>query len=265
MRSRAHFKSHPIHPALIPFPFALLLAAPLFDLLGLIYGNRSLWATAGHVTIAGLVTALVAAVPGVIDYLYSVPPESSGRKRATKHALGNVSALVLFAGALVLRAEGWEPGPGTIGLELVGAGVLAYSASLGGTLVTRNLISVDHRYAGAGKWQEADFSVPAGKPLVVAQADDLGDDHMKLLRVNGRRIVLARTGGAYRAFDDRCTHRGGSLAGGVVIDGTVQCLWHGSQFDTTNGQVSCGPAKQPIRVYEVKESNGQVLLVSPPG
>jgi nitrite reductase/ring-hydroxylating ferredoxin subunit len=51
---------------------------------------------------------------------------------------------------------------------------------------------------------------------------------MKLLRIGDLRIVLGRTSDGYVAFDDRCTHRGGSLAGGVMVDGTVQCLWHGS-------------------------------------
>jgi len=50
-----------------------------------------------------------------------------------------------------------------------------------------------------------------------------------------------------------------------MIGGTVQCLWHGSQFDTSSGGVSCGPAKKKIAVYEVRqERNGRLLLVSPP-
>jgi nitrite reductase/ring-hydroxylating ferredoxin subunit/uncharacterized membrane protein len=265
MRSRANFKAHPIHPALVPFPFAFLIGVPLFDLLGLMQNQPALWTTAGYLSIAGLLSAVLAAVPGAIDYLYSVPPDSSARKRATQHALGNVSALVIFAAAFFGRGENWTPGIGVLGAELLGAGILAYSTSLGGTLVTRNLISVDHRYANAGKWQEADFSGPAGQPLVVGHVDELGDDQMKLLRVNGRRLVLARTKGTYRAFDDRCTHRGGSLAGGVLIDGTVQCLWHGSQFAAATGKVRCGPAKEPIRAYEVTVSKGKILLVSPPG
>jgi nitrite reductase/ring-hydroxylating ferredoxin subunit len=86
---------------------------------------------------------------------------------------------------------------------------------------------------------------------------------MKLLRVAGKRIVLARTERGYVAFDDRCTHRGGSLAGGVLICGTVQCLWHGSQFDVTTGQVTCGPAKEPIRVYQVTQKGDDVTMLLP--
>jgi nitrite reductase/ring-hydroxylating ferredoxin subunit/uncharacterized membrane protein len=261
MRSRAQFKAHPLHPALIPFPFAFLSGALVFDLLGLLRDSRALWSTAAHLTIAGLAAGLLAAIPGAIDYIYTVPPRSSAKTRATRHAIANVAALLLFAAALLFRGTGWYPTAATLGFELFGAATLGYAGWLGGVLVTRNLISVDHRYAQAGRWQEDDV---AGRPgsLVVGHVDDLKENQMKLLHVNGERIVLARTSAGYCAFDDRCSHRGGSLAGGVLINGTVQCLWHGSQFDAGTGAVRCGPAKAPVHAYEVKENrNGQLVLV----
>jgi nitrite reductase/ring-hydroxylating ferredoxin subunit/uncharacterized membrane protein len=261
MKSRAHFKGHPIHPALIPFPFAFLTGAVVFDLIGVSLGATALWTAAAHLQLAGIGAGLLAAVPGAIDYVYTVPPESSGKRRATRHALGNVAALLLFSLAWWNRGPQLEPGAMTIIIESIGAAVLAYSGYLGGTLVTRNLISVDHRYAGAGRWQEATFTTKAGAPLLVGRVDDLQTGQMKLLHVNGHRIVLARTSSGYAAFDDRCTHRGGSLAGGVLIEGTVQCLWHGSQFDARSGSVTCGPAKTPVRVYEVRQTpQGDVVL-----
>ena len=266
MRSRAHYQSHPIHPALIPFPFAFLTGALIFDAIGVIRGAPAFWTTGGHLEVAGIAAGLLAAIPGLIDYLYTVPPASSAKTRATRHALGNVSALVLFAAAWLTRGAGWQPGVLTLVLEFVGAGVLAYSGYLGGTLVSRNLISVDHRYANAGKWQEAEITDGRGKPLAVGHVDDLKTGQMKLLHINGHRVVLARTSKGFAAFDDRCSHRGGSLAGGVLVDETVHCLWHGSQFDCETGTVRCGPAKAAIRVYEVTESkSGQLTLASPPG
>ena len=259
MRSRAQFKAHPIHPALIPFPFAFLTGALIFDVIGVTAGAPALWTTGAHLEVAGIGAGLLAAVPGIIDYVYTVPPKSSGKKRATRHALGNVSALLLFAAAWLVRGPALEPGMATLGLELAGGGLLGYSGYLGGVLVTRNMISVDHRYAQTGKWQEADFSA-ADQPLVVGHVDDLKAGQMKLLRINGHRVVLARTDDGYTAFDDRCTHRGGSLAGGVMICGTVQCLWHGSQFDAATGAVKAGPAKKKIGVYRVREEKGAVKL-----
>jgi nitrite reductase/ring-hydroxylating ferredoxin subunit len=72
--------------------------------------------------------------------------------------------------------------------------------------------------------------------------------------------VLARTEDSYVAFDDRCTHRGGALSGGAMICGTVQCPWHGSQFDVQSGAVKAGPATQKIQWYSVESRDGQVFL-----
>jgi uncharacterized membrane protein/nitrite reductase/ring-hydroxylating ferredoxin subunit len=265
MRSRAHIKAHPLHPALVPFPFAFLTGALLFDALGLLRRDGSLMTTGAYLTLAGIAAGLLAAVPGLIDYVYAVPPESSGKARALRHAAGNVIALALFAVAFTLRAGDWTATPGALLLELAGTGALAYSGLLGGTLVTRNLISVDHRYAQAGKWQDVEIAARGTGPVVVGHVDDLKENQMKLLRVNGRRLVLARTADGYCVFDDRCTHRGGSLAAGVLICGTVQCLWHGSQFDVRSGRVACGPAQAPIRTFAVREQNGKLLLDAPPG
>jgi nitrite reductase/ring-hydroxylating ferredoxin subunit len=84
---------------------------------------------------------------------------------------------------------------------------------------------------------------------------------MKLLHVKNKRIVLARTEDRYFAFDDRCTHRGGSLAAGSTMCNLVQCPWHGSQFDIITGEVKSGPAKEGIKIYPVKENNGKLILV----
>src|SRR5688500_1813712 len=103
MKSRAQVQSHPIHAALIPFPFAFLTGAALFDVIGVITGAPNLWTTGAHLQLAGIPCGLLAAIPGAIDYVYTVPPASSAKKRATRHALGNVSALILSAVAWFSR------------------------------------------------------------------------------------------------------------------------------------------------------------------
>ena len=45
--------------------------------------------------------------------------------------------------------------------------------------------------------------------------------------------------------------------------GTVQCPWHGSQFDVRTGEVKAGPSVQAIRTYAVTEDGGQVKLTVP--
>jgi len=264
MRSKASFKGHPIHPALIPFPFAFLYGSFFFDVGGVLFEKESWWTTGMYLTVAGIAAAIVAAIPGVIDYIYTVPPRSSAKKRATKHALSNLTAIVLFAVALLLRpGEDIAPTPVILVLEAIGAAFLAAGGWMGGVLVNRNQIGVDPRYARAGKWKEQNITAQPGESVVVARADELEIDQMKLLHVGEQRIVLGRTEEGYVAFDDRCTHKGGSLAGGAMICGTVQCPWHGSQFDVCTGAVHAGPAKEPIATYRVEMSGGDVRLIVP--
>ena len=262
MRSKASFRGHPIHPALIPFPFAFLTGAFLFDAAGWFADRASWWTTGGHLAAAGIVTALVAAVPGFIDYLFTVPPRSTGKRRATRHMLVNLLAVALVAVAWTMR-RGMIAGPDIwiLGIELVALALLIVGGWMGGVLVSRNQISVDHRYASAGKWKEERIDARGGTPLIVAKADELKVDQMKLLHVGDRRIVLARTEQGYVAFDDRCPHRGGSLAGGTMICGTVQCPWHGSQFDVKTGAVKAGPADRPIETHRIEQQGNEIRLV----
>jgi nitrite reductase/ring-hydroxylating ferredoxin subunit len=134
---------------------------------------------------------------------------------------------------------------------------------MGGTLVYRNQIGVDPRYADAGKWKEEYAEIVNGK-IIIDKDEKLLTNQMKLVHAGGRRIVVARTENGIVAFDDRCTHRGGSLAGGSMMCGTVQCPWHGSQFDVTNGIVKAGPAKEPIEVYKVVDESGKTIILLQP-
>ena len=242
----------------IPFPFAFLTGAVLFDLVAWWTGDSDVAYTGRYLTIAGIAFGLLAAVPGLIDYFGSVPPQSSAKQRATKHALANVSALVVFFVSLLLRQDG-QSTPATFVAELVGLILLSAGGYMGGTLVFRNQIGVDHRYANAGKWQES--SVPkTNEPVVIGDADSVGVDQMKLIHA-ATRIVLGRTDEGFAVFDDRCTHKGGPLSDGVMMCGTVQCPWHGSQFDVQSGEVKCGPARKKIGTHRFEEANGQIRLL----
>lgn len=259
MRSKASIKGHPIHPAMIAFPVAFLVAALVCDVIGVLSGVPAWWNTGAWLALAGIITAVAAAIPGFIDYTYTVPPNSSAKQRATWHMLVNLGAVALFIIAWILRGSAAaEPGWAVLLLEVGGVLLLGMGGWMGGTLVYRNLIGVDHRYADTGKWNEARFEADAAGTLQVAREDELEIDQMKLLHIGDKRIVLGRTEDGYVAFDDRCTHRGGSLAGGVLVCGKVQCLWHGSQFSASDGRVHCGPAQEPLTTYSVQVRDGHV-------
>ena len=253
---------------LIPFPFAYLFGSAVLDAWARATGRPTLFRTARHLNTMGLATALAAAVPGLIDYTFAVPPKSSGRTRATNHMMANLAALALFAAARTGRDRTDRAAPPwwTVATELIGAGVLTAGGWMGGTLVTRNQISVDHRYAEAGKWR-VESQLPehadADGWVDAASVDELKIDQMKLLRIGSRRIVLARTERGYVAFDDRCSHKGGPLSDGVLACGTVQCPWHGSQFDADSGAAKRGPATMSIATYDVDERDGRVRISLP--
>jgi nitrite reductase/ring-hydroxylating ferredoxin subunit/uncharacterized membrane protein len=265
VKSKANLSGHPIHPMLVGFPVAYLLGSAAINLWARASGKRRLHQTARDLNTLGLATACAAAVPGVVDYFLVVPPQSSAKERATKHALSNVAALALFSTARLGRNNQWRPVPWTSVLEVAGAAMMTMAGWMGGTLVYRNQIGVDHRYADAGKWREERLpaAYAAGDLVDVASESDLEVGQMKLIRVGDLRVVLARTETGYRAFSDRCTHRGGPLSDGVLMCGTVQCPWHGSQFDVTTGKVKAGPAAEPIETYEVRALGGRILLELP--
>jgi nitrite reductase/ring-hydroxylating ferredoxin subunit/uncharacterized membrane protein len=271
MRSSAHIEGHPIHPMLVGFPAAYLLGAACLDAFGRATNRPRLFRTAWHLNTLGLATAVAAAIPGLLDYFSVVPPNSSASDRATKHLLANVSALGLFALARAGRKDDdAAPARWSTAAEIAGAGLLTAGGWLGGTLVYRNQIAVDHRYANAGRWQMepviAPKSLPGGSDTIdVGDANGLQVGQMKLIRIadasqGERRIVLARTERGYTAFDDRCTHKGGPLADGALVGNTVQCPWHGSQFDVFSGCVNAGPASENISTYPVEERHGRVRI-----
>ncbi len=257
MKSKANIKTHPIHPLLIPFPVALLTGAFLFDLIAYVTAKDSFWQTGQYLEIAGIIMAVLAAIPGIIDYTYTVPPASSAKKRAAKHGLINTAMLIIFLVSFILRNNNISVP--VLVLEMAGTILLCIAGWMGGTLVHRNQIGVYNRYANSGKWEEVYLEHKEGL-IAVANADELKEDQMKLLHIGNQRIVLGKTQQAYVAFDDRCTHKGGSLAGGTLICGTVQCPWHGSQFSVSTGEVKAGPGKEKINTYPVTESNGKVFI-----
>jgi coenzyme F420-0:L-glutamate ligase/coenzyme F420-1:gamma-L-glutamate ligase len=169
-----------------------------------------------------------------------LPEDSDASARAIRTGLRD--ALGVDVGVIVTDTFGRPWRTGVTDVAIGAAGVRVLDDLRGGTDTHGNPLSV----------------------TVVATADELAEDQMKLLIVNGRRLVLAKTARGFAAFDDRCTHRGGSLADGACVGGIVQCLWHGSQFDTATGQVRCGPARERIGVYEVRQQRGDVVLVSSP-
>jgi nitrite reductase/ring-hydroxylating ferredoxin subunit len=90
--------------------------------------------------------------------------------------------------------------------------------------------------------------------------NDVQPGKLAAFQIAGNRVAVANVGGTFYAFDDTCTHRQCSLAGGTLKGTTVTCPCHGSQFEVTTGAVLHPPAVQPVRVYRVRVE-GDTLTV----
>ena len=143
MESRAKLLGHPIHQMLVVFPLGLLGMAVIFDVLALVLGNGYWSEIALWMMASGLVTALIAAPFGTIDWL-AIPSGTRAKRIGALHGGGNLLVVALFAGSLWLR---WNTpaAPSTLALALgFIAFVLAMATGwLGGELVDRLAVGVD--------------------------------------------------------------------------------------------------------------------------
>jgi uncharacterized protein YbjT (DUF2867 family)/nitrite reductase/ring-hydroxylating ferredoxin subunit len=64
-------------------------------------------------------------------------------------------------------------------------------------------------------------------------------------------VAVFNVEGGFCATQARCTHRQGPLSEGVIDGSTVTCPLHGAQFNVWTGVVLRGPAKDPLKTYEV--------------
>ncbi len=107
MYSKARVAGHPIHPMIVSFPIAFYTATVAM-LLAYIGTLEAFWYRVAMVAnIAGIVTALVAVVPGAID-LFALPKDSRARATGLRHAGFNLLATGLFAVTALLLYRGWS-------------------------------------------------------------------------------------------------------------------------------------------------------------
>ena len=89
---------------------------------------------------------------------------------------------------------------------------------------------------------------------------DLRDGGMALGQADGEDIVLARRGDEFFAVGAHCTHYGGPLAEGLMVDDTVRCPWHHACFSLRTGEALRAPALDPISCWRV-ETQGDKIFV----
>jgi nitrite reductase/ring-hydroxylating ferredoxin subunit len=114
---------------------------------------------------------------------------------------------------------------------------------------------------------------------VVAAVGEIKPGGRKLVRLDGRAIVVFNLGGEFFALGDRCPHKGGSLSQGKLT-GLVEssqpgeyrysrrgeilrCPWHSWEFDVRTGRSWCDPERLRARHYAVSVEPGARVVEGP--
>jgi uncharacterized membrane protein len=165
MESRAKIFGHAIHPILIVYPLGLLSAAVIFDIIYLATGNPT-WTTVSYWMIfAGIIGGLLAAVFGLIDFLY-IPSKTRAKRIGLLHGLVNLGVVILFIGSCLLRwSSPGVPSTAAFALSFIGVGAALLGGWLGGELVERLGVGVapDANLNAPNSLTHSREKVPEGK------------------------------------------------------------------------------------------------------
>lgn len=128
MYSKTSIKKHPLHPMLVAFPITFYLVTFLaFATYNFISGD-TFWYKLGYFSnAAAVITAVIAAIPGFIDWALGIPNNTEAKKDGLIHMLLNLVTLALFAINAALITGTWEEPPtlaSGVSLFLTGVGCL---------------------------------------------------------------------------------------------------------------------------------------------
>src|SRR5438876_10469956 len=93
------------------------------------------------------------------------------------------------------------------------------------------------------------------------ETEKVADGQMLLGHAFGEQVLVARRSDQLFAIGATCTHYGGPLAKGRMVDCTVRCPWHHAHFDLRTGEPIAAPALNDVACYKV-EKRGERLFVT---
>lgn len=96
----------------------------------------------------------------------------------------------------------------------------------------------------------------------ICRVDELEEDEGRRIEVDGKVLAAFHAEGEYFVTDDACTHGESSLSEGYIEPGcAVECIAHMARFSLRTGVVLAPPATSPLRVYEVKVDDDELLVL----
>src|SRR5580693_6454691 len=94
---------------------------------------------------------------------------------------------------------------------------------------------------------------------------ELGSNGRKLVRRDGKQVLVVAQENRVFAIANRCPHEGYPLSEGTLSSGCVlTCNWHNWKFDLASGTALVG--RDPVRTYALEEREGEIFvdLADPP-
>ena len=91
-----------------------------------------------------------------------------------------------------------------------------------------------------------------GEFVRVAGVGDVPPGEMMIVELDGDEVAIANVAGEFYAFQNECTHRGGPLGEGILMDDIVECPFHGGKFNVRTGEVVESPPSEPLATYSVQ-------------
>jgi len=225
---------HPLHALLTDVPIGVLTLVIILDVLDQPVG-------ADVALVFGILTLVAAALAGLADYSDT---DGRARLRATVHGTLMTVALALYLVSLAMRAAGGGRAM-PIAVSIVAYFVLAAGAYVGGDVVYLLGNMVD-RHA----WR------PAGAKWAALEVGEVPEDQPVKAKFGLQNLVLVRHGERIEALHEQCAHAGGPLSQGTLVDGCLECPWHGSRFRLSDGHVRRGPSVYDQPAYEVRAADG---------
>ena len=97
----------------------------------------------------------------------------------------------------------------------------------------------------------------------ITSLDNIPVREGRAVNLDGRELAIFNLDGKFMAVDNRCPHRGGPLADGIVAGNHVVCPLHGWKVCLENGRVTKPETPACVLTYRTRVKNGLVWVEVP--
>ncbi len=95
--------------------------------------------------------------------------------------------------------------------------------------------------------------------ITVGRVEEVGSGRCVAVELsNGNELALYNVNGEFYATNNFCPHKGAPLAEGRLRGHTIECDWHGWEFDVRTGE--CRNTGQRVEVFKVIVEDGWIKI-----